>query len=124
MNECIKFSKLLVIDFLSWHGCVVCMERRNQLTANKLLTAQEAFDRTKDRKRKLEQAGYNVVECWEHELNKQLAENIEMKTFFNAIKICEPIEPRSCLYGGRTEVIRMMYECQPGEKINYIDVCR
>lgn len=100
------------------------MERRQQITADKQQTAQDAYEKTKYKKLKLEEAGYTVTECWEHELKQQIMEDNKMKIFFDTISINKPIDPRSCLYGGRTEVMKMLHECQPGERIDYIDVCR
>lgn len=76
------------------------MHNRSQLSADALLTAQEAYERTIHRRKFIENMGYTVVEKWECQLARELQENEEMKAFFNSIKHIDPLDPRDAFYGG------------------------
>jgi len=52
-----------------------------------------------------------------------LQANKEMDNFFKSVKLVEPIGPREAFYGGRTNAIKLYHKCQPGERIDYVDVC-
>lgn len=47
----------LYVFFLIRHGCKSCMAKRQRLTADGILTASEAYQRTVDRKQALEAMG-------------------------------------------------------------------
>lgn len=112
-----------------WHGCPKCMKRRHQLTADQILTAEEAYQRTVKRKQYIEDKGYTVIEMWECTLNFELKKNLEMKEHFDNIKIIDPLDPREAFYGGRTNAIKLYHKIKtdsagnPLEKINYTDIC-
>ena len=44
--------------------------------------------------------GYNVVEIWECNVNRELEQNEDMKYYFDHYHIAELLEPRHALYGG------------------------
>lgn len=71
------------------------MKHRNKMTADKYMTAREAYTRTVERRKFLEDQGYNVVEMWECDLKKELESNCEMKEFFAGLKHVEPLNPRN-----------------------------
>ena len=65
-----------------------------------------------------------MIEKWECELKKELAENMEMKEYFDKCTFAEPLEPRKALFGGRTNATKLFHEAQEGEKIKYVDFTR
>lgn len=67
--------------------------------------------------------GYNLTVMWECELTKQLSRDPEMKAFFAGVELHDPMDPRDCLYGGRTNTRKMYHKCVEGETISYTDVC-
>ena len=87
------------------------------------LPAGDARQRTFDRQRALERAGYKVRTMWECELKQQLQRDPEMKQFFDTVPVLEPMNPRDGFYGGRTNCRQMYYKCKEGERIQYIDIC-
>ena len=76
------------------------MRNRSQLSADALLTAQEAFERTVHRRKFIENRGYTVVEKWKCQLAQELQENAEMKAFFDSIMHIDPLDPRDAFFGG------------------------
>lgn len=99
------------------------MTKRNNYTLDNLKTAEEAFQRTIQRKIHLESLGYTLIEKWECDLRKELEANKEMDAFFKSVNIMDPIGPREAFYGGRTNAIKLYHKCQGGEQIDYVDVC-
>lgn len=85
---------------------------------------QELYEKTLQRCDYLRAQGYTVIEKWECELKKELAENHEMREYFDSLTISEPLEPRQALFGGRTNATRLFHEAQDGEKIKYVDFTR
>ena len=81
------------------------------------------YIQTLDRKRVIEEAGYTVIEAWECDVWDELRTNDEMAEFYMNCGIYDPIRPRDALFGGRTEAIKMFHKCEPGERIEFIDVC-
>ena len=63
--------------------------------------------------------GYRVVEMWECELDKKLEEDGEMKRYFDAYKIVDPLNPRDAFYGGRTNASKLIHTCEGDEEIRY-----
>ena len=54
---------------------------------------------------------------WECRINRELADNEDMKYYFDQYDGVDPLEPRDALYGGRTNVSRLYLECNDDEKI-------
>ena len=106
------------------------MPYRTQITADRFSSTQEAYERTQYRLNYLHQQGYNVVEMWECQLNRQLKSDPIMAEFFEREKIQEPLNPRDTFFGGRTNAIKLFHKTNeghnkkdPDEKIFYIDIC-
>jgi hypothetical protein len=87
------------------------------------MTAEQAYERTIDRRCYLESQGFQVTEIWECQLRRELATNPEMKDFFDNCEVPEPLKMRDAFFGGRTDAICLYHKCLPGEKIRYVDVC-
>ena len=65
----------------------------------------------------LENHGFEVVQKWQCELEKELKEDEEMKQFFDEYEIVDPLQPRDAFYGGRTNATKLFHECQRNQKI-------
>ena len=72
---------------------------------------------TVERLNYIKSQGYTVVSIWEADYMK----NEEMQKFAKNCNIVTPLAPRECLYGGRTNALKLKHEVQPGEKIYYDD---
>jgi len=77
-----------------WHGCPKCMKQRFKISADQYTTAREAYDRTLERKKFLQDKGYTVVEKWQCDLMKDLKKNDKIRAFFENSKIVDPLNPR------------------------------
>jgi hypothetical protein len=108
-----------------FHGCPVCYPERN--TKNPFLqrTMEDLYQTTCQRRLKLEQQGYQVVEMWEHEYEHRLKTDPEFKHIVDSYQLMDPLNPRDSLYGGRTNATCLLYEAdeEKGEEIKYLDVC-
>ena len=97
-------------------GCLMPMARSPncyaQDTVNPVnhLTMNELHQRTLEKIQFLKDNGYNVVEIWTCDIDRQLETDPDMKTFFNRFEISEPLEPRQTFFGGRTNATRLFYE--------------
>ena len=69
----------------------------------------------------LRRQGYNVMEVWECEVNRELKQNEEMKHYFDHFQMVDPLNPRHALYGGRTNAAKLYHCCQGDEQIRYVD---
>lgn len=105
-----------------FHGCLKCFPDRNMKLPLTNITAEEAFSRTLEKQKFLEQSKFNLVTIWQCDLNKQLEDNSEMKSFFDSLEKYEPIKPNQALYGGRTSAVKLYHKCQNNEKIFYYDI--
>ena len=76
---------------------------------------QELHHLTVEKIEYLKQKGYNVVEIWECDVNR------EMKYYFDHYHIADPLDPRHALYGDRTNAAKLYHRCQGNEKIRYVD---
>src|SRR5205085_862100 len=95
-------NKIYELYECAWHRCPLCFKRRDQLTPSHDLTMAESYQRTLDRRKYLEDLGYQVIEKWEHELRSELKRDKAMETFFANAKIMDPLDAREAFYGGRT----------------------
>ena len=105
-----------------WHGCGRCFARDTVNPVNHL-SMHDLRQRTLEKIQFLKDAGYNVVEIWTCDIDRQLETDPEMKTFFERFEISEPLQPRESFFGGRTNATRLFYEAQPDEKVHYVDFC-
>ena len=92
-----------------WHGCGRCYSGDTINPVNHL-TMHELRQRTLEKITFLKNSGYNVVEIWTCDIERELATDPEMKNFFDNFEISEPLEPRHAFYGGRTNATRLLYE--------------
>ena len=105
-----------------WHGCISCFPQRGKKVPGSYHTMEDAYRHTINKVKTFRRVGYEVVEMWECQLEKEMVENPEMADFINSVTIVEPLNPKDGFFGGRTNVIKLKHICQPGEKIRYIDI--
>ena len=103
-----------------WHGCPKCYARDTVNPVNGK-TMQELHCSTVEKIEYLRRQGYNVVEIWECDVNRELNNDEDMKYYFDHYHIADPLEPRHALYGGRTNAAKLYHRCQGDEQIWYVD---
>ena len=103
-----------------WHGYPKCYARDTVKPVNGK-TMQELHCSTVEKIEYLRRQGYNVVEIWECDVNRELNNDEDMKYYFDHYHIADPLEPRHASYGGRTNAAKLYHRCQGDEKIRYVD---
>ncbi len=83
-----------------FHACPSCFKQRYMKFKGYEHTMEDIYQSHLTRIREIKDAGFRVVELWEHELNQQLSENPDMARFFEQADIQDPIDPREALRGG------------------------
>ncbi|VDI13173.1 Hypothetical predicted protein [Mytilus galloprovincialis] len=104
-----------------WHGCSKCYSKQTVNTVNKMSMA-DLHQRTLEKKNYLENQGYEYISKWECDFDKEIIENIDIKTFVDSVNYVTPLEPRNAFSGGRTEAFKLYHEAKDGEQIKYYDV--
>ena len=99
--------------------------RKKPLYEDKKDTLESRFERTKIKTALLREKGYTVIEMWECQFDKLMYKGSEVYVYTNDHPILKntPLNPRDCLYGGRTGNTVEYYQASPHEKIKYVDVC-
>ena len=77
----------------------------------------ELHQRTVEKIKFLKDNGYNVVEIWTCDIDRQLETDPDMKTFFDRFEISEPLGLRKAFFCGRTNATRLFSETLLDEKI-------
>jgi hypothetical protein len=65
--------------------------------------------------------GFNVIEMWECEMKRELAQDEDMRSYFDNYKLIDPLEPREAFFGGRTNAAKLYHQCEEDEKVRYVD---
>ncbi|MCG8079176.1 MAG: hypothetical protein JAY75_23495, partial [Candidatus Thiodiazotropha taylori] len=109
-----------------WHGCERCYPDRHMINRYNCLKMETLNCATKNKIESLKAAGYEVIECWECDFDKQCREDQDFKTLIEAeFTNLDPLKPRDALFGGRTNATKLYHEIneKSNEEIKYIDVC-
>ncbi|XP_074661123.1 uncharacterized protein LOC141913858 [Tubulanus polymorphus] len=108
-----------------FHGCPECFPVRGDPVACNRggRTFDDVYQATLRRKHELETMGYTVVQMWEHDYNRKIRDDVNFKSFVERVTVFDPLEPRKCFYGGRTNAIKLHHKIVDDEKISYIDIC-
>jgi len=77
-----------------WHGCPTCMKNRTHPTADRMLNATEAYEKTIEKRTILESNGYTVVEMWECKFKDMIKNDPDLKKFVQSTDIAAPLNPR------------------------------
>ena len=80
-------------------------------------TMHDLHQTTLEKTEYLKSQGYNVIEVWECGIKRELADDEDMKRYFDQYDRVDSLEPRESLYGGRTNASRLYHECEDDEKI-------
>ena len=106
-----------------FHGCRTCYplrDVRHYATSDR--TVQELYNATVAKRMDLLRAGFNVIEVWECEWDRQVEMNAEVKRFLSSFDLVPPLEPRDAFYGGRTGAVYLHAKAEDGEEIRYVDI--
>ena len=103
-----------------WHGCRRCytpdtINKHNQIPMHELYTKTQAKNQA------IRDAGYNLIEVWACELEKDRSFQTFKKGWTR--EVIEPLNPRDAFYGGRTNATKLLYRFKEGEHGKYKDVC-
>ena len=92
-----------------WHGYPHCYAR-DTINTVKQPTMHELYERTLEKFQVFKGKFYNVLDISTCNIDRKLATNPEMKTFFDNFEISEPLEKRQGFFGGRTNATRLFHE--------------
>ncbi|XP_051172370.1 uncharacterized protein LOC127288773 [Leptopilina boulardi] len=110
-----------------WHGCPECFSTNRDVKIGQSETSMnDRYNRTLAIRDKIKRNGYEVIEIWECQFDREISNNAELKDFFKnhpILKNNKVLNPRDAFYGGRTGNTRSFYEIKEGEKIEYKDIC-
>lgn len=113
---CEQISNVTVYCF---SGCLKCYAR-DTVNAVSHKTMHELHQDTVQKTLYLKEQGFNVVEMWECDMKRELAQDGNMKRYFDNYDLVDPLEPRDAFFGGRTNAAKLYHDCQDGEKIRYV----
>ena len=101
-----------------WHGCPKCYtsDKINPMNQRDMTELQRT---TAVKNEKITSLGYNLVEVYECDIQKDTAFKKYCKA--NNVDIVMPLNPRDAFFGGRTNVTKLTYDFKPGEKGRYVD---
>lgn len=93
-------EKPLAIEFhgCAWHGCEKCFHDDHVICGK--TTALRRFE-SELRVKAIENLGVEVKIFWEHDILRQLDEDIDMKIRFEKMIDLSPINPRDAFFGGK-----------------------
>ena len=116
-------SKGVVLEFLGcfFHGCTNCYSSKSINTLNGK-TMEQLQEEYLTRKALILKNGYQYREIWEHDYDLLLKDDTQLKEISETLIHIEPLSPKECLYGGRTEAFVLYKNCTNNEEIKYIDV--
>ena len=108
-----------------FHGCPHCFpnDRDKILTNNS--SFQERSDNTVTMSNKIKSFGYELIEMWECDFDRDIKTNLEFCNYIKNHPLAQNISlnPRDAFYGGRTCNIVTYFNAQDDETIIYYDVC-
>ena len=110
---------------LQFHGCFwhACPKHYSKHVVHPTigLTMEEIHLRTMKTTATLQQHGFQVIEMWECDFKTEIADNPQLKEFYECYEAYERLQPRDAFTGGRCNAITLYYSPQPGEMIRYVD---
>ena len=114
-----------------WHGCPRCYRNRSSTITdeNGERSAASRYADYIKKKKYYTDKGFNVIEKWECDFQKERMENPELNEFITTeiarlqeLKNIGFAEIREAFYGGRTDNMKFFYEAGSAERIEYKDV--
>ncbi|XP_023247549.1 uncharacterized protein LOC111643640 [Copidosoma floridanum] len=109
-----------------WNGCPRCYRINRDTILTTGDTMDDRYEKTCTINKKIKMSNYELIEKWECDFTREIRENEELS---NLIRENEdywsrkPLNPRDAFFGDRTGNTVIMYACQDGEKIKYVDIC-
>ena len=89
-----------------WHGCIKCFSRHTVNPVNQM-TMADLYQRTLEKKHYLESLGNYYIITWECEFDREILDNIDIKSLVDKVNYVTPLEPREAFLGGRTEAFKL-----------------
>ena len=104
-----------------WHGCIKCFSRHTVNPVNQM-TMADLYQRTLEKKHYLESLGFTYISIWKCEFDREILDNLDVKSFVDKVNFVTPLETREAFAGGRTEAFKVYHEAKGNEAINYYDM--
>ena len=121
---CTRTNTVYEYQGCPYHGCPRCYTERWRTIPGADVTVETAYQRTLTRTRRLRDLGHNVEEMWSCQFAAEIRADPDLAAFVKELgPLPEPLDPRDALRGGRTNAVVLYRRCEPGERIDYIDVC-
>ena len=114
-----------------WHGCPRCYRNRSISITDEAgeRSAESRFADYLKKKKYYMDKGFNLIEKWECDFEKERMENPDLNDFITTelekLKELKDIgfaEIREAFYGGRTDNVKFFHEAASEERIEYKDV--
>jgi G:T-mismatch repair DNA endonuclease (very short patch repair protein) len=126
-SETITDNKLykIIYEFHGcyFHGCKICFTDSTWNQTKQCLNSsiyQKHLHRIESIKKDF--PDYKLIEIWECEFREQIKNSKNLQYFLKTeCNISDPIDPRNCLFGGRTNSLKLYHKAIDGEKIKYVD---
>ena len=121
--------KGIVLSFLGdfWHGNVLTYPSHRDKVFFTGNTMNDRLTCTRKMAQKIRNAGYELIEKWERDFDREVRTNADLKRFLDTeceeILNIKPLDPRDSFYGGRTCNNVKVVDCSPDEKARYYDFC-
>lgn len=75
------------------------------------------LQKTAEITQKIEAAGFQIVEMWEHDFLSQKKSDPELCTFLKTHNVVDRLNPRDAFFGGRKNAVKLFYE----GTVKYVD---
>ena len=105
-----------------FHGCPTCFPDRDKkhVKLNER-SMRNVYEETQTRLKRLQDAGYTVIEMWECQWNDIKSKHKDINDYVESLDLIERLEPREAFFGGRTNAVKLYHQVEEGEKIHYVD---
>ena len=119
----------LIVEFYGclFHGCLKCYAP-DIISPFKNKSMSDLNVETKQKEVDLEEMGYEIDPIWECEWNKFIANDEQVQKDLDRLHLkrkdefhLTSLNPRDTLRGGRCGNTSLLYECQEGEEIKYVN---
>lgn len=108
-----------------WHGCPCKKKNRDEILKDGT-SLDSRLERTEIISKAIRDAGYQLIEIFECNFDRQIREDITIRQFLKTKRETidmQPLNPRDSFFGGRTGMTKTLHVCNENETISYIDIC-
>ena len=120
-------GKGLVFEYMGcwFHACRECFKTQRDRRVVFGRSMDEVYENTQTKIRRMQFFGYEVRIMWECEFERLKKVNPEISHYLtdHPLMIRSVLLPCSGFYGGRTEVIKPMYDIKNNKIVKYFDTC-